>query len=369
MTLYKRNIDGSTQQWEVEVEGRKFRTIAGRKDGKLVTSEWTICMGKNPGKANATSSEQQAQKEAQALAQKKQDKGYGNSVDDLDSHGIVKPMLASKYADDNRKDEVLAALCVKPVFVQPKLDGVRCLAGSFGLRSRQWKPLVSAPHIEEYLQKFFSEFPDVILDGELYAHKFRYDFSQIISLARQTKPSPEDLVKSEATLEYHVYDVILPGTEMLFQDRYNWMASKNLWDGPVKLVFTKLVITEEEMDESYGNFLLDGYEGQMVRVNGPYECGTRSKYLQKRKEFLDEEFTIRDVQEGKGNRSGCPVLTIITEQGVEVNAALKCGVDRQHLIFAKRGEIIGEQATIRFQGYTKDGSLRFPVAVAVRGWY
>lgn len=367
MTLYKRNIDGSTQQWTAEVEGNKFRTVAGRKDGKLITSEWTICVGKNPDKANATTPEQQALKEVQALTQKKRDKGYGDSADDLDGHGIIKPMLASKYSDDNRKAEVHAAFCVQPVFVQPKLDGVRCLATVNGLRSRQWKPLVSAPHIEKFLQEFFSEFPEVLLDGELYTHKLRDDFDQIISLARQTKPTPEDLVKSAELLEYHVYDVILPRREMMFQGRYNWLASKNLWDGPVKLVFTQMVLTEEEMDEAYGKFLADGYEGQMIRVNGPYECGTRSKFLQKRKEFMDQEFTIKDVQEGKGNRSGCPVLTIVTEQGVEVNTALKCNVERQQQIFAGRQEIIGEQATIRFQGWTKDGSLRFPVAVAIRG--
>ena len=364
ITLYKRNVDGSTQQWTVEVKENLYRTISGRKDGKLITSAWTACKGKNIGKANETSDCDQAVKEMLALTEKKRDKGYGDRHEDLDSHGIIKPMLAAKYSDPLRHKEVLDALSKVQVYVQPKLDGVRCIATKDGLMSRQWKPLVSTPHIGRALKPFFDANPEAILDGELYTHKFRDDFDQIISLARQTKPSAEDLRKSEELLEYHVYDMI---SDECFSERRLALDNCGIWGKSVKHVTTQLVISEEEMDAVYGEYLSEGYEGQMIRVNGPYECGTRSKYLLKRKEFVDEEFTIKDVKEGKGNYSGCAVLTVVTEAGVEVDASIKCGVEKKKQLFADRQHLIGEQVTVRFQGKTKDGSLRFPVAVAIRG--
>ena len=72
-TLYKRTTTGATQSWEIEVDSNKFRTISGQLDGKKITNNWTVCDGKNIGKANATTGEEQALKEAEAKHQKKRD--------------------------------------------------------------------------------------------------------------------------------------------------------------------------------------------------------------------------------------------------------------------------------------------------------
>lgn len=370
VTLYKRNVDGSVQQWTIEREGNKYRSVSGRKDGQKVTSEWTSCFGKNTGKANATTDEEQAEREALALIQKKRDKGYNDDAEDLDSHGIIKPMLAAKYADAKRAAEVRTAIeAGRPVYVQPKLDGVRCLTTPGAMMSRQWKPLVSAPHILRNLQDLFADNKGFTLDGELYTHKLRNDFDTIISLARTTDPTAEDLRESEENLEYHVYDVIFDGSpfsERTFSERWAWLVERVRDIPGVKLVVTSRVSSLDEMDEIYGSYLEDGYEGQMIRVDGPYECNKRSKFLLKRKEFVDEEFTICDVREGIGNRQGCPVLECITEDNKLFRAALKCNVTRQKSLFAAREELIGEQATVRYQNMTKDGVPRFPVAVAIR---
>ena len=368
MTLYKRNVDGSVQQWTIEVKANSYRTISGRKDGQLVTSAWTVCKGKNQGKANGTTDDEQAVKEAAALAQKKRDKGYGDNVNDLDSHGIVKPMLAAKWSDDLRREEVLEAFkSGHRVFTQPKLDGVRCLTDAAAMMSRQWKPLVSAPHVLKNLHGFFNGTgKGVMLDGELYAHKLKADFDRIISLARRTAPTAEELEDSARELEYHVYDMVCDS--MPFSERIKWIT-KHLSKIPsVHVVTTLEVRTLDELDEAYGRFIEEGYEGQMIRVDGPYEQNKRSKFLLKRKEFIDEEFTIVRVESGVGNREGCPILVLITEDGKEFRSALKCNVLRQREIYSNRDAIVGEQATIRYQNMTKDGVPRFPVAVAIREW-
>mgnify|MGYP001453946926 CR=1 FL=1 len=49
--------------------------------------------------------------------------------------------------------------------------------------------------------------------------------------------------------------------------------------------------------------LEQGYEGQMVRKDAPYE-NKRSATLLKRKEFTDAEYKVLDIEEGDGNRTG-----------------------------------------------------------------
>ena len=84
----------------------------------------------------------------------------------------------------------------KPVYMQPKLDGVRCLiqhnAGHIVAYSRTGKVWKNINHILYELIPFFKKYPNVVLDGELYNHDFRDDFESIISMVRKTKPTDED---------------------------------------------------------------------------------------------------------------------------------------------------------------------------------
>ena len=68
-----------------------------------------------------------------------------------------KPMLA--YPVSNKPIDY-----TKPVFMQPKLDGVRCLiqydAGKVTAYSRTGKVWKNIEHIELNLLKFFNKYPD-----------------------------------------------------------------------------------------------------------------------------------------------------------------------------------------------------------------
>ena len=82
-----------------------------------------------------------------------------------------KPMLAQNVGDYSRiKDDDW------PLYVQPKLDGVRCLIQydkEYGVKaySRTGKPWLNIDHILMDLYDFFQENPDVVLDGELNNHE------------------------------------------------------------------------------------------------------------------------------------------------------------------------------------------------------
>ncbi len=122
-----------------------------------------------------------------------------------------KPMLA--YPVSNKPIDYN-----KPVFIQPKLDGVRCVIQyerhtqpredvvvAYSRTGKEWKNI---NHILEQLKPFFQKYPNVILDGELYNHDLRDNFEKIISLVRKTKPTDEDRLEASKLTQFHCYDII-----------------------------------------------------------------------------------------------------------------------------------------------------------------
>ena len=160
-TLYKKTTIGKTQTWEIEVSGNKFRTISGQAAGKKITNNWTVCQGKNVGKKNATTGEEQALKEAEAKHKKKLEAGYHLNLKNISKKRFYEPMLAQDFKNKNRQSEVMADLqqvdggTVGTVFSQPKLDGIRCIAMREGLFTRTGKEITAVPHIHEALEPFF----------------------------------------------------------------------------------------------------------------------------------------------------------------------------------------------------------------------
>ena len=113
----------------------------------------------------------------------------------------------------------------KPTFIQPKLDGVRCLIQlennvitAYSRNGKKWKNIA---HILMDLVPFFDKHPNVVLDGELYNHDLKEDFEKIISLVRKTKPTDEDRVESAEMVQFHCYDII--NETKTFEDRNNFI--------------------------------------------------------------------------------------------------------------------------------------------------
>ena len=92
-----------TQEWTIEVVKNRYRTISGQTDGKKVVSEWTEVYGKNVGKANGTTDNEQALKEAEAIRKLKLERGYFEDIKHINKKQYFEPMLAGKWED--RKDK------------------------------------------------------------------------------------------------------------------------------------------------------------------------------------------------------------------------------------------------------------------------
>lgn len=349
-TLFKRDTNGTTRVWWAETDGEgSWRTNSGVDGGKITSSGWKAA----PPKSRDTA-EEQAVFEMEALYRKKVEQG-GFALDVADS-GKTFPvaMLAQKY--DPKK------VVGKTVFVQPKLDGIRCLATAEGLTTRNGKAIVAVPHVSEALAALFETYPDLVLDGELYNHDLRDDFNSITSAVRKTKPKPEDF-ETARIVEYHVYDVV---TGEDFSGRIGVLEQHpEVFGGTIRLVETTLLPDGDtgELDRLYSEYLEAGYEGQMVRLDGPYE-GKRSKLLMKRKEFLDGEFEIVRIEEGIGNWAGkAKRLVFLLPDGRECGSGIAGSAERAERLLAEADRYVGSQATIRYFTPTPDGFPRFPVCV------
>ena len=359
-TIYKKTKTGATQEWTIEVVGNKYRTYSGQVGGIITTNEWTIVYGKNTGKLNETTDKEQTMKEAVAKRTKKLESGYFENIKHINKTQYFEPMLAAKWEDC--KDKI-----TYPIASQAKLDGIRCIVTKNGMFSRNGKAIISAPHIRESLEGLFKKHPDLIFDGELYADKFANDFNKIVSLVKKTKPTDADLAESKKQIEYHIYD--LPSSNKNFLHRaydLGILFETRLEMGKYcRLVDTRKAENEEMVMEQYGLLVDAGYEGQILRVDAPYE-NKRSKSLLKHKSFIDEEFTIKDICEGEGNRTGTAGYMVFeTADGKPFKSNVKGTWDETAEMLKSKKKLIGKQATIKYFNLTPDGIPRFPFVIGI----
>lgn len=360
-TLYSRTSTGAVQEWTIEIQGDKYRTTHGQTDGKKQTTEWTVVTPTNVGRSNEREGDQQADFEARAVWKKRTERGYYENLKDIDKPPFIEPMLAQKYED--RKDEITF-----PLWSQPKLDGIRCICTRQGMFSRNGKKIVSAPHIYASLQRFFEKNPDITLDGELYADKLANDFNKICSLVKKQKPSPDELEESKQKIEYHIYDVL--DITLKFSERIDWLWKNITHDGSIKLVTTHHVENTTKLDTLYELYLAESFEGQMIRVDAPYEQ-KRSKNLLKRKEFQDAEYRIVGIGEGLGNRSSMAGYAIMeNKDGTSFRSNIKGTHEFLTELWKNRSseEVMGAYATVQFFNLTPDGVPRFPYITAIRNY-
>lgn len=128
------------REWRMEVEGDKHRSVSGVQGGQQVINAWKVSNPKNVGKVNATTGESQALAEVFALYEKRLSGEYHTNMEEVDGARFFKPMLATKWSDRKFKIDY-----DKGVYIQTKLDGIRCIASKGKLQSRTGKDIVSIP--------------------------------------------------------------------------------------------------------------------------------------------------------------------------------------------------------------------------------
>ena len=276
----------------------------------------------------------------------------------------IKAMLAHKYNEDKAH---------YPAFIQPKLDGVRCLFTAKGAFSRANNQFMNVDHIEQALKPFFAKNPTAILDGELYNHGLKDDFEKIISLVKKKKPTKDDRLEAAELVEYHVYDIasmtIAPYNLRLNYINSDVFGSFNTW--PIMPVETKVALDFDDALKMHKKNLKLGYEGSIYRsFEGRYK-GTRSWDLMKFKDFHDDEATIVGYEIGQGKREGTlGKFIMMDDDGIQFGCPPGKGYNYKDLadILNNITDYIGERATFTYFERTKAGSYRHPHYKCLRNY-
>ena len=276
---------------------------------------------------------------------------------------MKKAMLAHKF-DDKRVD------WSQPVYIQPKLDGVRCLFTKDGAYSRAGNKFMNIAHIELRLIPFFKQHPNVVLDGELYNHELKNDFEKIISLVRKQKPTSDDRLDAKSLVQFHVYDYFDGVIYDSYKTRMQQLVTSDIYNKDIKYVPAKLVDSYNYARDTHATFLSEGYEGSIIRLDGLYKHG-RSYDLMKFKDFSDAEATIIGYEEGKGKRTNTVgKFLMIDDEGVEFGCPPGKGYNYNDLsnMLLNISDYIGQRATFTYFQRTKAGSYRHPLFKTIRNY-
>jgi len=368
-TLYGATKTDANYEWTVTVEqseetNKKGQSIGkihitrGLLDGKKTTTTTVIKVGKNIGKVNETTPVEQAISEAESKRNKKLDDGYALSIEESRSKFDVqlKPMLAQSY-------DKHATKITYPCYVQPKLDGIRCLARRKGesitLLSRQGKVLDLVPHINEALLRILED--GECADGELYVHG--WEFQRVISAIKKTS-------EDTPLIEYHIYDFPdMKNKDTPFYKRFRGTRKRQIVESnsKVQCVDTRLVHNIEELFQYEEQAVSKNYEGIMARNGeGLYLFGYRSYDLQKVKRFEDAEFKIVAVTDGISIEENCAIFTCLTEDGQEFSVRPIGTHDERKMMFENKDTYLGCWLTVKFQGRSNENVPRFPVGLRIR---
>lgn len=326
-----------TEHWQTKADGT---------DSKHQFSEPYLVSGKNIGRSNETSDEEQSLLEFDSGVKKYRDKGYNDIGVKSTSRPL--PMLAQKFKERKGKIDWNSA------YAQPKLDGSRMLFDGTTAWSRGGKNII--PEVIEHL---VFDTDGHIIDGELI-------LPGNVKLQETMKATKKYRKGVSDQLMYMVYDLV--ESDMVFSERYALLASlvKNAPENVI-LVETMRVTGEEDVNVAQVHFVKEGYEGTMVRDDScGYDIGHRSNSLQKMKDFQDEEFKIVDVVEGSGSDTGCAIFICKAENGETFRARIEGSREESRETFKTRKNHINKFLTVRFQAWTNRGVPQFPVGVGVR---
>lgn len=363
--LYNKDLKNNIREWAIEWEEGRLRTSFGILGGKIQTTEWTQVGETNVGRANHRNLLEQAEFQADAQIKKQLEGGWKKSLEELETKEKVFGCMLAENFEDRKKNITF------PVRVQPKLDGIRLNVDANSLLSRNRKEFKSVPHLE--FLKDFCKTHNCVLDGELYNHNLKHDFNKITSLVKKTKPTEQDLKESSEVIQYWIYDVFFfDAPELTYEQRlskYNILLFLIQKENPcIVLVPSLQALHFEGIDEIYGRYLEDGYEGIMVRMDAPYEQ-KRGKSLLKRKEFFDAEYEIVEIREGNGNRAGTAGYAIMkNKDGSTFRSNIKGNREWVKQLLADAESVVGKMATIQYLNLTPDGVPRFPFLITIRDY-
>jgi ATP-dependent DNA ligase len=402
-TIYGVEKNGKTKVWTARIYRDELNGFAtaeieyGQLDGKKQTTIREYTDGKNLGKKNETTPLQQCISETKRKWQDKMEKeGYSLVVPNSETQtqttdasnpnnpnnpnnpiNTIKvfPMLAHTYdplSSKNKKNDI-----VFPCYVQPKLDGLRCIC--YMMQNATNEPRVVAQsrtgayfetveHICAELRPILLQNPGLILDGELYTADM--PFEELAGVIKRKKTSEADMARVQL-VKYHIYDVVVDGVP--YSERHARIVgaiSKADKCHHLEVVHTQLIHNVNEFKQAFGEYVAAGYEGIMLRnSHGPYRQNYRSHDLQKYKEFVESEYPIVGFKEADGRDKGTVVWVCATDECRQFSVRPRGTQEQRRQWFQDAPQHVGKLLTVIYQELSELNVPRFPVGKAIRDGY
>lgn len=373
-SLYSRDSKGKIREFYMTYDHDQtaYRTFTGLKDGKKTASGWIYPEATNVGRANERNPEQQALFEIDAEYAKKLKTGYAKTIEEIGEDGRFFPMLANKYKDLKSPLDFVQY----EIFAQPKLDGLRNLGRVDGCFSRKAEEFPVLRDVHKALAEVHRHHPTLIFDGEMYSHDLADDLPKINSIVRKRSKLTDEDYEAVSKLQYHIYDVFdttRPG--LVFTERTTLLERlfSDVWGDKhplLKDVETIHIEDQQHLDELYTEWRKENYEGQIIRHgHGVYQSDKRSSFLLKRKEYLDQEFKVKKIIEGKGNWAGAAKAAEFwfdEAQTTTFEAGLAGTYEENQRILNEAETYEQGEATVRFFKLSPYG---IPIQGVVHAWY
>jgi curved DNA-binding protein CbpA len=343
---------------------------------------------KNEGKSNERNSLEQALVDARTLYLKKIENGLRikkefsvKKLDLLTKNIKYFPMLVRKFKDEKKNLEY-------PLYIQPKLDGARCITyldkspaknptfENVIMYSRQKKNYTGFNAIRKELLSIlidlwdFNKNESIYIDGELYKHGLSL---QTISGAVRN-PNRSDILEYKG-IQYWTFDVFYPSNLNLnFKNRLEILNEIfEILDSKLVIkVPTHIVKSEIEQDDIYKKYLTKKYEGIIIRNSTSLYLADseknsmkiRSKYVLKQKMTYSDEFEVVDFDQGKKGKDVGAIMWILkTHNGNKTFNATPKNItyEERYNLYNEvccndvfKNKYKGRQMTIEYEDLSKD---------------
>lgn len=263
-----------------------------------------------------------------------------------------------------------------PVRVEPKLDGLRCIAvkkdGVVTFYTRNGTVLETLPNIKKVLED--AQYDNAVLDGEAMGS----DWNESASVLMSSKSKKDD-----TNIVYNVFDA-MSIDEWLNQESLSEYADRC---SLVEVIVQKCAArvrqvphinakSEDELKAFFAKCMNEGYEGVMLKtLTTTYEWD-RSKNILKLKPCVTYEGVVVGTYEGRkgtkneGRFGGFNVVLpngAVTRVGGGFNDATRAEIQLD--IDSWIGKVVECEAQpdpLTSDGLTEDGKMRFPVYVRTR---
>jgi DNA ligase-1 len=286
-----------------------------------------------------------------------------------------KPMLAATLT----KPEAIQF----PLYVSPKIDGIRCTMFGGVAHSRSLKTIPNEA-VQEWTKS--RTFKLDLMDGELVVGEANAPDCMQRSMGVMRKAG-------EPNFTFHVFDSVLPGFDYehrlanLLQRFEDWPQAFR-----VKLVSQYLASNHSDLDRYEAMFLEAGYEGMMIRrPDSLYKFGRsteRSGGLTKVKRFTDAEAEVIGFEEemhngneavsdrlgsvrstaqaGLSGKGTLGALRCRTAEGIEFNIGTGLTANQRGLIWYHREERLGRIVKYKYFAHGVKEAPRHPVFISFR---